>query len=57
MTSENDENADQYQSWFQSYAEEAAKNAIAAFNEGYMLGVRHARKVLEDALEEEDEQN
>lgn len=39
--------ADQeYKGYFQSYAEEAAKNAINAFSDGYLLGIEHAKKVL-----------
>lgn len=38
---------DQYRDSSRYYQEEAMKNAINAFNEGYLLGMQHARKIFE----------
>ena len=35
-----------------SYKEEAMKIAINAFNEGFLLGVKHANKALKDLSED-----
>ena len=39
----------------ETYKDEAIKNAINAFNEGFLLGVRHARTVFPELKEAKDE--
>lgn len=34
------------------YQAEAARNALAAFSEGYMMGVHHAEQIYEKGVDE-----
>ena len=44
----NDSEDKKIQESLEAIRAEAVKNAVNAFNEGYLLGIEHARKVIED---------
>lgn len=46
MKSKVDKNDEDFVSLMEKYQLEAAKNAMNAFNEGYILGKSHAEKVF-----------